>query len=123
MAYSPVFGKKHREIDQTTVLTKSIVGGPQILRNYPKEPIVHKLKPAFFEGAQILHNGDVIIIEGIKRTVCLRFFEAVDEKGLEFKPAMLIKQSYSAGTTVETIHKEIIKKEAAESLETLQEEK
>ena len=123
VAYSPVFGKKHREIDRVTVLTKYIVGGPKVLRNYLKEPLIHELQSAFHSGTQALHNGDVVIIEGIKRIVCLRFFEAVDEKGLEFKPAMLIKQSYPAGTTVKTIHEEIIKKEATESLETLQEKK
>ena len=79
-----------------------------ILRNYSEEPSVHKIEPILFKNSFELGDGDVVIVKGGSRQYCFRLFEAVGKGSLEFKPAMIIKQSYPIDMPISEIHKEII---------------
>lgn len=76
---------------------------PLLLNNYGHKPSVQELNWILFGGSRTVDDREVIIINGSKRVICLRFFKKTD-----LRPAMVIKQSYPVDTTVEQLHQGLI---------------
>jgi hypothetical protein len=91
-------------------ILRSFSNQASILRNYSKEPVVHEFQEGFHKDSYALNNGDVIVIKGRDRQYCFRFFEEVGEGGLNFKQAMMIKQSYPLSKPIKEIHQELMDK-------------
>lgn len=106
VAYSGEFGRL-REYNEGVGARSPHFNYPDIIANYKKELVTHKIRwIEEFGGSVMPHDQDIIVLRGEKRTICLRYFAAKKDK-----PAILIKQSYPPEISLEDLHKQLVVKD------------